>query len=222
VISSTMSFEIALIAVVFGAAALFLWLSEKMGRGEEESHYRLFFFVLGLLFILFSLFMCLFLAYDNTEYVLTGTREASFYYNCTETVATCTGEPYADSCLQYNETQCADIAGCSWSQETCSGTPTWTCEELGAYGGQLKCSETDGCSWEVSFAEGTCDRIDVNYTQAEMHPYAGMDEPIIVLIYGMSMLIFFILMFFLLQLALDVFSRADKSRRDVSWRRNQR
>lgn len=99
--------------------------------------------------------------------IQTGTLEYSFYWNCSLLKGNCSGTPSQDACTPYDQYQCEHIPGCQWAPapDNCTGTPTVTCEWLGAYDiyGN-KCQETDGCTWSSDLADGTCDQVIINNT----------------------------------------------------------
>lgn len=95
------------------------------------------------------------------------TSEYSRVWDCNITYRTCSGEPSAGSCSLYDWFQCTDIPGCTWtgSDLGCSGTPTWTCADIGVYDySGTKCKETPGCSigWTYDSA-ATCDNYEVRH-----------------------------------------------------------
>lgn len=111
----------------------------------------------------------LFLAMDSGLGVpsdcINATYESSHVWNCSNyTAVDCFGKPTLWSCMAYNETQCRDIDGCTYTVQGCTGTPEWTCEQLWDYGGEEKCLETDGCYIWNQTNPHTCDSYDTTYT----------------------------------------------------------
>ena len=101
--------------------------------------------------------------------------EDSEYWNCSVLNHTCTGTPGLGACISYTKQQCNELnavgENCTWlvPNQYCYGTPTWTCQILGAWGhengyGQSKCDETYGCTHTRELIEGTCDKIVTNCT----------------------------------------------------------
>ena len=119
-----------------------------------------------------------------SDLCLQSTNESSLYWNCTTEGGTtggyCYGDPEPASCAPYTADQCRDIDGCTWDVDNCTGTPTWTCAQLGDYDPTgYKCEETVGCAWEnpvTDYVNATCDSVNVTYRYDYCHA-AGLVTP---------------------------------------------
>jgi len=155
------------LAIVVGIFALAAFMG-LLARSLNEKHqaFKLLCFGTMLFFLIFGAYQIALLP-TVEEVKLNYTVEDSLYWNCSQLIYECWGTPYEEACDVYNETQCLDIANCTWSGSpnyTCSGTPSVSCDWLGAYDvSGDKCEETSGCYWDQEVELQLCDQVNVSY-----------------------------------------------------------